>query len=214
MPNQDTKYIVVIGILLLSLLFMFHIETSKDRILPEIDFEKIPYTIGAWKGEDLEVSQRVIEILETKDVIMRRYADDSGDSVILAIVYSGSKRESIHPPEICYLGEGVVLLAKSQENISVRDKYPLKINTLIMKKGEMTTKVWYWFLAGTQFVTNYYVQQLYFLIDAVKGGSLQGALIRVSIAGNSAKLEEKARGFIKDIYPFLKDIFRGNIDNG
>lgn len=210
MSFSRKKYLVVLVILFIAVLFMIKIERTKGRVSSGIDLSKFPLVIGEWKGEDLEISERVYEILETKDVMIRRYKDSQGAFLTLTVVYSGQKRHTFHPPEICYLGGGVELIKKSQDKIALKNTAYLKINKLLMSSPRGQTKAWYWFLAGVKFVPNFYLQQAYLIIDIFKGGNLQGALIKVSVIGDSPVLENKAKSFIKEIVPYLNRMFIAN----
>ena len=207
MQINNRKYIVVIIALVVVFAFVLKIELGGRKILSEIDLDKIPLELSGWEGRDIELPQSVYEILETKDVLSRRYEDKEGGVLDLSIVYSGHDRQSFHPPEVCYLGGGIELIAKSKENIPLEGGAGLKTNKLIMKSSGGTIKAWYWFLVGDRFVDNFYQQQLYFILDALGGRKLQGALIKVSIRGDSEILESKLKFFIAKITPHLARTF-------
>ncbi|MCK4810367.1 MAG: EpsI family protein [Candidatus Omnitrophica bacterium] len=201
-------YLIVVIILAAASVLVLKIERRKVSTHSLADFGKLPFEIGNWQGKNLDVSQDVYEILETEDILIRQYKDKEGDSLTLAIVYSGNRRETFHPPEICYLGGGTKLLEKTQEKIPLDNANSLKTNKLVMKtaKGGII-KAWYWFVAGDRFISNYYLQQVYFLLDAIKGKELKGALIRISAQGDSPVLEGKTEAFIREILPDLRKIF-------
>lgn len=207
MQGNNRKYIVVIITLVIAFAFVLKIELAKGKITSEIDLSKIPFKLNGWEGKDTILPDSVYEILETTDVLSRRYTDKQGGVLDLSIVYSGHDRQSFHPPEICYLGGGIELIDKSKENIPLQGGVGLKTNKLVMKSQEGTIKAWYWFLVGDRFVDNFYQQQLYFILDALGGRKLQGALIKVSIRGDSAVLESKLKFFIAKITPHLARTF-------
>jgi len=187
---------------------VYAIEQGKGRTPQTVTMSRIPLKVGQWEGKDIPVEQKVYEILETKDVLVREYKDPEGDSVYLSIVYSQSNRGSFHPPEICYLGGGVKLLNKGVENIAVNDGNVLETNILEMDGPVGVMKAWYWFAAGTRFVQSYYKQQIYLLRDAFSGRATQGALIRVSGKIVNSRIEHKIKGFIRDMLPYLEVFFR------
>jgi len=67
--------------------------------------------------------------------------------------------------------------------------------------------VWYWFLAGDKFMPDFYRQQAHIALNALRGNKIQGALIRVSVVGDSPNLEKKAKSFIKDQFMILFGCF-------
>ncbi|MBP7088269.1 MAG: EpsI family protein [Candidatus Omnitrophica bacterium] len=206
MQISRRKHIVVIVILVLSCLLAFKIETTNIKTVFDIDLSKIPTKLGVWQAEDIELPDYVYEILETKNVLSRRYQDGQ-DSLELTIVYSGNNRQSFHPPEICYVGGGVEITAKGKEDIPLKENSSLKTNKLTMIYPEGTIKAWYWFLVGDRFVDSFLKQQLYFVLDILANRKLQGALIRVSMRGESQDLEDKVKSFISSITPYLKEAF-------
>lgn len=207
MSVESRKYLIVIVILVIASIFILKIEQTKGKITTEIDLSGVPLNLDNWEGREVKLPDSVYEILGTRDVLSRQYKDKEGDIVELSIVYSGHDRQSFHPPELCYIGGGVDLTGKSTESISLDDGSTLDLNKLTMQSSQGTIKAWYWFLVGDRFVGNFYKQQVYFILDALKGKKLQGALIRVSIRGDSEVLERKAKSFIGKIAPHLAETF-------
>ncbi|RKY33641.1 MAG: EpsI family protein [Candidatus Omnitrophota bacterium] len=208
MSPFNKSYIVIIGILSLSLLLVMKVEGSKKILSSGAPLETIPFYIGDWKGKDLEISKDVYEVLETKDIVMREYKDSQGVPVWLAIIYSKDNPDSFHPPEICYVGGGVKLINKKKEKIKLNENEYLTLNKLTMQTPSGIVKAWYWFVAGDKFMDSYYLQQFYLIWNTLINRETSGALIRVSIAGNSEVLEEKAKLFIKEVVPYIRKIFK------
>ncbi|MBN2121198.1 MAG: EpsI family protein [Candidatus Omnitrophica bacterium] len=202
------NYLIVIALLLVSCIFVLRIENVKAKVSSEVELKKLPLQIASWQGEDLQLPEDVYKSLETRDILMRRYEDASSIPIYLSIVYSGANRHSFHPPELCFLGEGVELLERGREQISLQDGDFIEANILEMKTSSMKTKAWYWFAAGNRFTPNFYLQQAYLMLDALKGHGLKGALIRISTQGDSESVEKKVRSFVEKIKPYLDDLFK------
>ncbi|MCK5393588.1 MAG: EpsI family protein [Candidatus Omnitrophica bacterium] len=200
------RQLIVILFLSIASILVFKIEGLKGNVSTEIRLNKLPFQIGQWQGKDIEVTENVYQILETKDVLMREYKDEDGDVVILAMVYAGRNRDSLHPPEYCYLGGGAELTEKSKDNIPLNGGDVLSTNKLIIKFPNGSTKAWYWFATKGRFVSNYYLQELYNLWDALLGKDINSALIRVSVIGNKKGLEDKAKAFINEAVGPIKDV--------
>ena len=199
--SNNKPYLIVIILLSLTLLGLIYLWQARNVPPAEIKLENIPLTLGEWKGEDLPISSRTFEILETKDVLMREYVNSRGERVVLAIVYSGISRGSFHPPEICYLGGGRELLNKGLEEI----ENGMQVNKLLMQDKAGKEIAWYWFTAGNRVIANYYRQQLFFISDELSHKSQGGALVRVSIraAGDLQEAEAKGKDFIRQLSPVL-----------
>ncbi|OQX87582.1 MAG: EpsI family protein [Candidatus Omnitrophica bacterium 4484_70.2] len=201
---KDKYFWVLVFIFLLSSLVVKKISNSKVNIETSLVFSDLPLKLNNWKGKDLRLDKEVYEILGTKDVVMRAYKNTTNNKIItLAIVYSTKNRASFHPPEMCYLGGGGQLLKKSKERIWLGKNY-LDANKLVIKNSQGIIKAWYWYSAGGDFISNYYLQQIRLAWGALQGKNEGGALIRISTANAS---EEDVRLFIKELMPYLKKIF-------
>ncbi len=200
---KDKYFWIVVFIFLLSSLVVKKINNSKVSIEDSLVFSNLPLKINNWEGKDVKLNKEVYEILGTKDVIMRVYKNSNNKIITLAIVYSAKNRASFHPPEICYLGGGNQLLKKSKERIWLGKNY-LDTNKLAIKNSQGIIKAWYWYSAGSDFISNYYLQQIRLAWHALQGKNEGGALIRISTANAS---EEEVRLFIKELMPYLKKFF-------
>ncbi len=203
-PLKKRNYWTVVVVFVLASLFVTRIHFSKEKRYSNTHLDNFPFEIGEWEGEDIEVDKYVTDILGTTDVLLRRYRNKEGDSLIFTIVYSGSHRSSFHPPEYCYIGGGAHLADKGKEKIYIKEGEHLMTNKLILKYQKGMIKAWYWYSAGSDFTDNYYLQQMYFIGNVLKGKNKGGALIRVSTEKIENNSEEKAKEFIKMALPFLR----------
>ena len=212
------KYLIVVLLLLITLGLLVYIDSYRSSGLgsnysKEL-FSEFPFAIGEWKGRDVTISQRAYEILETRDVVLREYINQEGESIGLAIVGSASNRGSFHPPEICYAGEGLELLNKSIESIDAKDCLFIKTNKLVLKDDAGYQVAWYWFAVGNYFTHNYYLQQIRLVINELfKIGSKQGALIRVSkrlknhdLSAEGTFEDSHIKDFISEVAIFLNKL--------
>ena len=217
MKIDKAKYIVVIAILVVCGLLVLKIEQVKAKVLDRtssgIQFDKLPLRFGSWQGSDAQIDQQLYDMLGTKDVLIRQYKDGEGNVVDLAVVYSAENRQSFHPPELCFLGGGVELTEKTHEVIALGEGENLSVNKLLMQiklQGDSDryekAVAWYWFSAGSRFIADFYKQQAYVILGALKGRGIRGSLIRVSAWGKSQDLEDRAKAFIKQAAPYLKKV--------
>ena len=196
--------LIVILLFLVSSFILYNMRLTKGNVNLEAYLENIPLNIREWKGKNLKIPSYVYEILETRNILMREYIDENGGELILTIVCSEGNRGSFHPPEICYAGgEGVEFLEKKKDTVPLEGNNNLEVNKLLMKSTDGLTTAWYWFLAGDEYVSSYYQQQLRLFLDALRGKSGQGALIRVSVHGNSESIEDKTKSFITLLVPYM-----------
>ena len=202
------NYLVVVIILFVANLFVFKIEQTKKKVHNSASLSSFPLQINTWRGQDIELSERIYQILETKDVIMRQYEDEQGDFVNLVVVYAEQNRGSFHPPEYCYVGGGAELVEKGKEDIELKDGGKINTNRMVMRSSKGgTIRSWHWFMANDKFTSNFYLQQLHLLKDIFKGKNAQGALVRVSIRSENPSMEVKAKSFMQELAPVLEQVF-------
>lgn len=205
---KNKPQIVTIIILLIASLLIIKVDRLKTKPQREIDFSLLPYAIGNWQAKDLEISQREYEVLGTDQITLRAYKDNKGNRIVLYVIYSEGNRDAFHPPELCYIGSGSQLMDKTMVDLKFDNGSVLTVNQLNMKakKGPFFT-AWYWFVAGSEFVSNYYLQQIKIIYNALIGKGLNGAMIRVSIDSSEENAQKDAHLFIQQIKPYLKKIF-------
>lgn len=210
MSNNKTG-LIAIGLLGLTLLGLMYLWQLKNIAPSQVRLEDIPVEFGEWKGKNIPIPERVYEILETKDVLTREYANARGEKVDLVIVYSGTSRAAFHPPEICYLGGGRELLNKNLETVEIGgsgENSTLRANKLLMKDKFGREIAWYWFTAGNKVTENYYLQQCYFIWNELRRNPAGGSLIRVSArtTGNDlGQAETLGKDFMRRLAPLLPD---------
>ena len=180
---------------------------------------EIPLEVGLWRGIESPIDEATKEILETDDIIIRKYSSDSDDSdVVLAVVYSKSDRKVAHPPPICYTGAGWLV----EEEVAV----PLELNgvehevmRVSIEKYNKRHLVLYWYKCGDDYVGSHEWAQLKQIIVKLKArlGQFFGkdlansssiALIRISTTiekGNDEAAEKLLRDFARYLEPQLRE---------
>lgn len=199
--------LIVVCLLVASIAIILKIQADSTQVLENsVNLEVIPHKIGFWDGVDIPMSQDVYDILETDDVVFREYRDESNYPVVVAIIFSDSKRASFHPPEICYIGGGSELMEKKFEKLIFNDGSTLNTTKLAIKSDANFVTAWYWFMIGEKKIASYYWQQLSMLKNLFIKKPIQGAMIRISVDGNDALGKEKASKFAASLMPYLDNI--------
>ena len=210
MSNNKTG-LIAITLLIVTLLGVMYLWQLKSIAPSQVRLEDIPMELGEWKGKDMPITERVYQILETEDVLMREYINSRGEKVDLAIVYSGASRAAFHPPEICYLGGGRELLNKNLETVEIGgsgENSTLRANKILMKDSFGKEIAWYWFTVGSKVTENYYLQQCYFIWNELSRNPAGGSLIRVSARTTSNDISQAdalGKDFIRLLAPLLPD---------
>jgi EpsI family protein len=137
---------------------------------------------------------------------MREYKDEDENIIWLYLVMAERDRTSFHPPEYCYLGGGKTeLLEKEVIDIALAEE-TLTVNKLIfqMPAGKQVILVWY--MAGDKSFASFYKQQLYLVLNIIRGKESGGAMVRLSTYFSQNNKEEKLNSlkqFLKDLQPHL-----------
>ena len=144
-----------------------------------------PERFGLWAGKPLEVDQRAVEILETDDVSLMEYRLGDEPPVWFSQVAGFGKRAAFHPPELCYIGSHFEVLERGPITVMVNGN-PRRLMRLVIGQGKESYEAWYWFTANDRVTPNYYQQQLWLVMDAIKRKPMSGTLVRISTAADDA----------------------------
>jgi len=208
MKNNNFLITVIIltVVALIAVPFYYYVPNSKE----EASVSNIPLELGDWKGKDLEIEERVFEILETRNLIMREYESKQGEKVYLYIVYSQDNRKVSHPPELCMEGEGLTVKSKEVIPFVLSQNITIKANKFIIEGSKVRNLVVYWYKAGSAYMTDYLKQQLKVALDRLSFKRTCGALIRISVVLSEEDDQEKKlqliSNFCKELYPYLDKV--------
>ena len=175
MNNKTFIFIAVILTAVAVFSLISYIPVKPDAVM-KISITDFPKVIRGWKAQDIPLDERVYELLETKNLIMRNYINKQGDSINCYIIYSQDNRKVAHPPEICLQGEGATVVDKTA--IQITDS--IKATKLILEKPFSRDLVIYWYKTGNLNTNDYIKQQLKIAINRMLGKSSSGALIRLA----------------------------------
>jgi len=200
---KNLKFFIILTVLLLSGIvgYKYYFTQLKDSDLTA-KMSDFPREIGEWKSRDIPMGQRVYELLETDNLIMREYIDKQGNEINFYIIYAGDNRKVAHPPEICLQGDGMAVLG--QTKVKVTDS--IEATQLILEKQNIKQMAVYWYKTGKYYTHDYLDQQLRVSANRLLGKQTSLALIRVitSIKDNDqAKAFNKIQAFCFLLQPLL-----------
>lgn len=209
--TNNKKYIPVIVILAIALISLAYIIVPQNSEKAVVHLDQFPNQIGEWRGEDIKVDSRTYEILNPDGMIFKEYTNKKGEKVQLVIVVGLNKRESFHPPEVCYSGGGSQVDSKEVITVALKNNPSLQVNRLTaeFKRGSVVQIAYFWFSANDQYFANYYRQQVAIVLNQLKSNKSWGSLIRVSISSNAnadkTVAEKSMIAFIDELYPLLPE---------
>lgn len=207
MNKRLPSYIFIIALFLLASILSWKSYFKEYVQHDTVNIHNFPQSIGDWTSEEIPITEKEYEILETHNAFARAYTRKEESPIYLFIVYSQHNRKVSHPPEICYIGGGVSVLNKSKDFIALnKNSDRISVNKLLLERGNTQQVAYYWFKVGNNFVSNYWMQQLLITWKTIKGQPASSALIRLSATvenNNKQKAEKRIREFTRLITPEL-----------
>lgn len=206
---KSKNYIIVIVFLILALGGLFYAYVPQNTEKTKVELDNFPNRIGEWSGKDVKVDYRTYEILNPDGLLYKEYTNKNGEKVQLVIVLGLNKRESFHPPEVCYSGGGGTVDTKTVEKVALLNNQILEVNKLVVENTRDKSRqlALFWFTAGNQHFASYYKQQIAIVWNELKTRNSWGSLIRVSTFESSAqdqvKVIKRMESFIREVYPLL-----------
>ena len=89
MSKSAIGYIVIIVMLVCAGYFALSRYFLQREDHDIVDIHAFPQQIGEWRGEDIELTEKEYDILETRNLIMRKYTNAADRRVLyLFIIYS------------------------------------------------------------------------------------------------------------------------------
>ncbi|WP_235281912.1 VPLPA-CTERM-specific exosortase XrtD [Methyloterricola oryzae] len=220
------QYWVVGGLLILSFCLSLSLEHREEVSPARVGFSELPLRLGNWIGRREAMEQQYIDALKFDDYVLADYVYNpiAGSEFSAIPLISGSrmpvnfysayyssqrKGESIHSPRSCIPGGGWQIASHEVVTVDGVSLYgqPMKLNRLLIQKGEDRQLVYYWFQQRGRDLTNEYVIKWYLFWDALTMNRTDGALVRLTtlapkgedIAAADARLQD----FLKVSLPEL-----------
>ncbi len=196
---------VVIGILALSATVTVSVSYSARETDRAISVASIPKTIEDWEGIDIEIDERTYDLLETRNVMMRQYTRKGEAPVVLCIVMSEQNRTALHPPEVCYEGDGYEILDKKAAITSANPGVMPTANRMVLSKEGRRQLVFYWYKTGAAYTHSFYKQQWDGFIGQLLKSGNPSMLIRIStpLYPDETESDQRIERFAKILLPAL-----------
>ena len=202
--------------LLLLIVVAVSVTALPDRkeIIPERKaYVEFPLEFDGWKGRTGHLEQIYIDALKFTDYAMIDYVGEDGGVVNFYSAYYDSQKKgaSAHSPRSCIPGGGWRITSLEEHEIpGVKiGGVPMRVNRLVIEKGEVKQLVYYWFQQRGRIVTNEYMMKWYLFWDAMTKSRTDGALMRLTTIlkpGQDISIADKRlEGFSREIAPIIPD---------
>ncbi len=171
-------------ILLVLMFFLSIFLVTRPEIIPERRvFSSFPQQLENWHGLRDRLELKLLDSLKLDDYLVANYYTEDDRPVNLYVAYYGSQRsgQSAHSPRSCLPGGGwkIETLSDYQVPISTDAHQRLAVSRSVIRKGEHTQLVYFWFKQRHRHLTNEYLVKWFLFWDALTQRRTDGALIRL-----------------------------------
>ena len=213
LPRQLPKsFIVAMGLLAVVAVLSIALP-NRVEVAPQRDaFSSFPLQIGEWQGQGGHLDQIYIDTLKFTDYIITDYTNRNHQAVNFYVAYYASQRKGVsaHSPRSCIPGDGWVMSALTQPEIAGAsvNGHPLRVNRVLIQKGDDKELVYYWFQQRGRVITNEYMVKVWLFWDALTRNRTDGAMIRLTTSVNGGQsmqaADERLANFARAFTPQLQ----------
>jgi Protein of unknown function (DUF3485) len=112
-------------------------QTLAEGLKNKIEIERIPLTLGPWKGEPTRLDLQIARGTGADEIVTRRYVNQGTGVVIEAIILYGPAVDMyIHIPELCYPSAGFNLVGGPEAKVIEAEGLRVPFRSLVYAKGE------------------------------------------------------------------------------
>lgn len=168
-------------------------------------FVRFPQQVGSWQqvGPAETLSPDIAKVLGADDyhsVTLRR--DEKTPTVgLFSAWYDDQSKGGVHSPEICLPGSGweIAWLERSDITEQMGSSVPFRINRAVIQKGETRMMVYYWFEQKGRKVAWDFAAKFYLLLDGIRTGRTDGALVRLTTPIARDETDEEAEARLQEV---------------
>ena len=168
-------------------------------------FAVFPREMGDWQqvGRRVLLTPAVERSLGADDYHQVNYVSPTqSQSVGLFMAwYDDQSKGGVHSPEICLPSAGweIAWLERTDISTLINDGLDFEINRAIIQKGETRMMVYYWFQQKDRRIAWDFAAKFYLMIDGIKTGRTDGALVRLTTLIGPEETDEQAEARLKDM---------------
>jgi EpsI family protein len=208
--RQPPRIALSISILIAALVVL-QFRSPGEAVPVRKPLDSFPNALREWRGaEGALLDLDTLNVLKSKDYVMRRYQDPEGRSLWLFIAYWDSQRKGAQPhsPKNCLPGAGWEPLEASEMTIPLpRPLSPITVNRYLIQKDRDQQVVFYWYQAQGRAVAGELAARVDMVRNSIVRHRTDGALVRVSgpVYGDVRQTSDRLVQYIQAMYPVLGD---------
>ena len=186
---------------------------GRSEIKPERAFFSVfPRSIGAWQGKPDTLGVEVLKTLDLTDYLLADFTQPAGVPVNFYVAYYESQRKgsSPHSPTVCLPGGGWQIMDMARRTFpGTNTKAPFQFNRVVIRKGNDSQLVYYWFEERGRVMADEYQVKWYLFRDALLDNRTDGALVRVITpimnGEPEAAADQRINAFLAGAVPLLSE---------
>jgi len=192
----------VVALLLCSTLLVLHLRGDVDYAPPAVPLSELPMTIAGRTAIDVPLDEETLAILGNAIYLNRLYAGGAGapnpldrPEIGLYIAYLPTQRtgQSIHSPQNCLPGAGWTIQSSQVAHFSDDSGKMFEANDNMIVNGGSTQEVLYWYQLHGRSIAGDYRAKIDTLMDSIRYGRTDEALIRIITPISSSEDRNAAR---------------------
>ena len=176
---------VILNLMLVTQGVGYYAFSQKEETPLLAPLKMLPQQLGNWlAAEDVELDAETERILHPDDYLLRHYQTRGGEEwASLFVAYFRSQRtgHAPHTPQNCLPGHGWTPNERGEIEIAVPDGSTIQVNRFLVAKNEERSVVLYWYQTPTRVVADEYRARLQLLLDSIRYGRSDTALVRVVV---------------------------------
>lgn len=200
----------VTAAVLLGAFILLHNLSHGEPVVPHQPLRDLPYTVGAWSGQEHPLSERMVQAVSVSDYTNRLYSADGYAPVSLYVGYYGTQKtgDTIHSPKNCLPGSGWDPIHSALATITVADGRQIVVNDYIIQRDQDKQLVFYWYQGRGRVIASEYSGKFWMVADAISRHRTDGALVRLITPMNDSEPSARARliRFTQYLFPDLDNI--------
>lgn len=217
---KSPRFWMVMALLLVATVVL-HVRGDVDRVPVSQPLSQMPETIGSWKGSDVPLDADVLQVLGKGVFLNRTYyapiatgLETAGTAVSrppigLFIGYFPTQRtgQAIHSPQHCLPGAGWSFETSGVTNLKGDNGRDIQVGEYVITDGTVKAEVLYWYRSHGRSVAGDYEAKLYTLLDSIRYGRTDAALVRIVTPilpdEGHDQAHRRAVGFAEQMDPLL-----------
>jgi EpsI family protein len=202
--------LTVTAALLVGAFILLHSVSHGEPVVPHQPLHDLPYTIGTWSGQELPLSERIVQAVSVSDYTNRVYFADGSAPVQLYVGYYQSQKtgDTIHSPKNCLPGSGWDPVHSGFATVSLAGGRQIVVNEYLIQQDENKQLVFYWYQGRSRVYASEYAGKVWMVIDAISRNRTDGALVRLitPIIDNEASARARLVDFTQSVFAQLDEL--------